>query len=345
MSYVQRRTETIADLAIRILLQAFSRVSQVVFASWTDFDENLTSAAQGGTMPTAEQIKPGLEINVAEIIQHFQEQERKQRQYSQEWYDAISARIGDATCKLLGLYVIPDDFVLSVVIPIYNEHKTLRDIVERVRAVPVPKEMVLVDDCSQDNSREIMEQLAEEFGDDPLNKMVLAFHDVNKGKGAALKTGFEKVSGDVVLVQDADLEYDPNEYPRLLRPIIEGEADVVYGSRFLGDQAHRVLYFWHYLGNKFLTLLSNCFTNLNLTDMETCYKIFRRSVIDDVTPKLKQKRFGFEPEVTARIARRNYQIYEMSISYSGRTYDEGKKIGWKDGVQALWCIVRYGLFD
>lgn len=296
-------------------------------------------------MPTAVRNTSGLEINVAEIIEHFQEQERTQRPYSREWYESISGRIGDAPCKMLGLYVIPDEFVLSVVIPIYNEQKTLRDIVERVRAVPVRKELILIDDCSQDNSREIMNQLADEFGDDPMNRIVLAFHDVNKGKGAALKTGFEKVAGDVVLIQDADLEYNPDEYPRLLRPIIEGEADVVYGSRFLGDQAHRVLYFWHYLGNKFLTLLSNCFTNLNLTDMETCYKVFRRNVIDDVTPKLKQARFGFEPEITARIARRHYQIYEMSISYSGRTYDEGKKIGWRDGVKALWCIVRYGLAD
>ena len=296
-------------------------------------------------MPTVDADKAGVEINVAEIIQHFQEQERRVRPYSQDWYDSIAARIGDATCKMLGLYVIPEDFVLSVVIPIYNEEKTLRNIVERVREVPIRKEIVLIDDCSQDNSKQIMQQLAEEFGDDNMNQFVLAYHDVNKGKGAALKTGFGQVSGDVVLIQDADLEYDPNEYPRLLKPIINNEADVVYGSRFLGDQPHRVLYFWHYLGNKFLTLLSNCFTNLNLTDMETCYKIFRKEVLEDVAPKLKQARFGFEPEITARVARRRYRVYEMSISYFGRTYDEGKKIGWRDGVKALWCIVRYGLSD
>ncbi len=285
------------------------------------------------------------EINVAELIEHFQSEERQRRPYSQEWYDAISARIGDATCRTLGFYVIPEDFVLSVVIPVYNEEKTLRRLVDRVREVPVCKEIVLVDDCSADKSREIMESIASDYSRDPLNRISLAFHDVNKGKGAALKTGFEHVTGDVVLIQDADLEYDPNEYPRLLRPIVLNEADVVYGSRFLGDQPHRVLYFWHYLGNKFLTLLSNCFTNLNLTDMETCYKVFRRNVLDEIGPQLKQARFGFEPEITARLARREFRVYEMSISYSGRTYAQGKKIGWRDGVKALWCIIRYGLAD
>ncbi len=296
-------------------------------------------------MQSVQDKQAGIEINVTELIEHLKAQEKSLRPYSQEWYDSIAARIGDAPCKVLGLYVIPDDFVLSVVIPVYNEEATLRSLVDRVRAVPIRKEIVLVDDYSQDESRKIMQQIADDYAEDPLNSFVLDHHDVNKGKGAALKTGFAKTSGDVVLIQDADLEYDPNEYPRLLRPIIEDEADVVYGSRFLGNQAHRVLYFWHYLGNKFLTLLSNCFTNLNLTDMETCYKVFRREVLDEVGPKLKQARFGFEPEITARVARRRHRVYEMSISYFGRTYDEGKKIGWRDGVKALWCIIRYGLAD
>lgn len=190
-----------------------------------------------------------------------------------------------------------------------------------------------------------MEQLREELADDENNRIVLAFHEDNQGKGSALRTGFAHASGDIMLVQDADLEYDPSEYPRLLQPIVEGKADVVFGSRFLGDQPHRVLYFWHYLGNRFLTTLSNCFTNLNLTDMETCYKIFRRDVMDSIHPTLKQNRFGFEPEVTAKVARRRCRIFEMSISYSGRTYDQGKKIGWKDGFSALWCILRYAAKD
>ncbi len=296
-------------------------------------------------MQSLKEKTPGIEVDVAEFIERLKEHEDRLKPYSQEWYDSISARIGDATCKLLGLYVIPDDFVLSVVIPVYNEERTLRNLVDRVREVPIRKEIVLVDDCSKDNSREIMKQIAGDYADDPMNSFALDYHDVNKGKGAALKTGFAKTTGDVVLIQDADLEYDPNEYPRLLKPIINNEADVVYGSRFLGDQPHRVLYFWHYLGNKFLTLLSNCFTNLNLTDMETCYKVFRREVLEEIGPKLKQARFGFEPEITARVARRRHRVYELSISYFGRTYDEGKKIGWRDGVKALWCIVRYGLAD
>lgn len=267
------------------------------------------------------------------------------RPYSTEWYESFRQSIGEAACNRLGFYVIPDTILLSVVIPVYNEEETLRNLVMRVRDVPIRKEIVLVDDCSRDKSREILMALADECASDPLNQIVLHFHETNQGKGAALKTAFSQVSGDIVIIQDADLEYDPNEYPRLLKPIVENEADVVFGSRFLGDQPHRVLYFWHYLGNKFLTTLSNCFTNLNLTDMETCYKVFRRRVIDEVTPTLQQKRFGFEPEITARVARRRYRVYEMSVSYFGRTYEEGKKIGWRDGCKALWCIVRYGLKD
>jgi glycosyltransferase involved in cell wall biosynthesis len=178
-----------------------------------------------------------------------------------------------------------------------------------------------------------------------MNTFSVWYHERNRGKGGALMTGFAKAKGDIVLVQDADLEYDPSEYPRLLQPIVEGKADVVYGSRFLGDQPHRVLYYWHYLGNRVLTTLSNCFSNLNLTDMETCYKVFKREAIQSILPTLKQNRFGIEPEITAKIARRRLRIYELSISYSGRTYEEGKKIGWRDGVKALWCIVRYGIAD
>lgn len=265
--------------------------------------------------------------------------------YSEAWLQALQEKIGKEACRQLGLYAIPDNLLLSVIIPVYNEEATLRDIVAKVAEVPIRKEMVMVNDFSKDRSAEILAELQKEYSEDSMNSIVVHHHEVNKGKGAALRTGFQHVSGDVVLIQDADLEYDPAEYPRLLQPILDGKADVVYGSRFLGDRPHRVLYYWHYLGNNFLTQLSNCFTNLNLTDMETCYKVFKREVIDEIAPKLKQNRFGFEPEVTARMARRNYRIYEISCSYSGRTYDQGKKIGWKDGFQALYCITRYGLAD
>ena len=267
------------------------------------------------------------------------------RPYSRDWYEGLLRLLGEAACRQLGFYEIPDRLVLSVVIPVYNEQATLQDIVDRVRAVPIRKEIILVDDCSADSSRDILRQIEEQGTDDPENRIVVVLHERNRGKGAALRSGFARASGDVIVIQDADLEYNPAEYPRLMQPIVEGKADVVYGSRFLGDQPHRVLYFWHYLGNKFLTTVSNCFTNLNLTDMETCYKVFSREVISSIHPKLKQDRFGFEPEVTARVARRNYRVFEMSISYSGRTYEQGKKIGWRDGFQALWCIVRYGLAD
>lgn len=267
------------------------------------------------------------------------------RPWSPEWYEQQTRMIGESACRQLGFYVIPNEMRLSVVIPVYNEEKTLRVLVDRVREVPIRKELILIDDCSKDRTRDVLKQLEAEGGNDDFNRIRIFFHDVNQGKGAALKTGFSHVEGDVVIIQDADLEYDPAEYPRLLQPIVENKADVVFGSRFLGDQAHRVLYFWHYLGNRFLTTLSNCFTNLNLSDMETCYKVFRRSVIDEITPKLVQKRFGFEPEITARVARRRLRIYETSVSYSGRTYAEGKKIGWRDGFKAIWCIVRFGLAD
>lgn len=223
---------------------------------------------------------------------------------------------------------------LSVVMPVFNEAATIREIVARVRAVPVDKELIIVDDFSTDGTRPVLNELAE------LPDVTVVLHDRNRGKGAALRTGFQAATGEVFLVQDADLEYDPGEYPRLLQPILDGKADVVFGSRFVGGESHRVLYFWHYLGNRALTLLSNAFTNLNLTDMETCYKVFRREIIQGIA--IEEERFGFEPEVTGKIAAiRGCRIYEVGISYSGRTYEEGKKIGWRDGVRAAWCIWKY----
>ena len=234
----------------------------------------------------------------------------------------------------------PDNFTLSVVIPVYNEEKTLSTIVDVVRAVPIRKQIILVDDCSKDGSYAVMQT----FANDERNTFTCLRHEKNRGKGAALRTGFAAVTGDVVLIQDADLEYDPNEYQSLLQPIWDGKADVVYGSRFMGGAPHRVLYYWHSVGNKFLTTFSNFFTNLNLTDMETCYKVFTADVIRKILPTLQQDRFGFEPEITAKIARAHLRIYEIGISYSGRTYGEGKKIGWKDGFRAIYCILKYGLF-
>jgi glycosyltransferase involved in cell wall biosynthesis len=223
---------------------------------------------------------------------------------------------------------------LSVVMPVYNEAATIRTIVDAVLAVPLDKELIVVDDYSTDGTRAVLEELA------ALPGVRVVMHDRNQGKGAALRTGFAHVSGDVVVVQDADLEYDPQEYPKLLAPIAAGKADVVYGSRFVGGDSHRVLYFWHSVGNKALTLLSNAFTNLNLTDMETCYKVFRRPIIQAIT--VEENRFGFEPEITGKIAAiRGCRIYEVGISYSGRTYEQGKKIGWRDGVRAAWCIWKY----
>ena len=265
--------------------------------------------------------------------------------FSAEWYAYLSSTLGETACRLLGAYTIPPEMRLSVVVPIYNERETLLEILERIRAVPIRKEILLVDDGSKDGTRELLTSLEPTADDDPNNQLKIILHDVNKGKGAAVRTGFLAATGDIVLIQDADLEYDPAEYPRLLRPIVEGKADVVYGSRFLGDQPHRVLYWWHYMGNQFLTMASNCMSNLNLTDMETCYKVFRREVIAEIAPTLKQNRFGIEPELTGKVARRNLRIYEMSISYSGRTYEQGKKIGWRDGFQALWCILRYSIAD
>jgi len=224
---------------------------------------------------------------------------------------------------------------LCVVVPIYNEVKTLPAVLERIRAVPVEKEIILVDDCSTDGTRDLLRDMA---GDDDLQ---VIYHETNRGKGAALRSGFAAATGDIVIIQDADLEYDPQEYPKLIDPIREDRADVVFGSRFAGGESHRVLYFWHSLGNKFLTLISNCMTNLNLTDIEVGYKVFRREIIQSI--EIEEDRFGFEPEITAKIAQLDCRIYEVGISYAGRTYAEGKKIGWQDGLWALWCIVKYNL--
>ncbi len=232
--------------------------------------------------------------------------------------------------------------LLSIVIPVYNEKGTLFEIIRQVLASPIgiERELVLVDDCSTDGTRALYPQLGEKF---PGARIRVIEKNVNQGKGAALRTGFAAAAGDIIIVQDADLEYDPNDYPKLLQPILDGKADVVYGSRFAGGGAHRVLSFWHTVGNRFLTLLSNMFTNLNLTDMETCYKVFRAEVIKGLT--LKCDRFGIEPEVTAKIARGGWRVYEVGISYSGRSYGEGKKITWRDGCKAILAIVRFAFTD
>ena len=222
--------------------------------------------------------------------------------------------------------------------PCYNERETIYEIIQQVLTTDLPlgRELVIVDDCSTDGTRDYLNSLKRH------RDIKVVFHQVNQGKGAALRTGFSHATGDLILIQDADLEYDPNEYVKLLKPILDGKADVVFGSRFAGGESHRVLYFWHSLGNQFLTFLSNMFTNLNLTDMEVCYKVFRKSIIDQI--EIEENRFGFEPEVTAKVARLNCAIYEVGISYYGRTYEEGKKIHWKDGVRAVYVILKYGLF-
>jgi glycosyltransferase involved in cell wall biosynthesis len=220
--------------------------------------------------------------------------------------------------------------------PVYNERATLREVVAKVLAVPIEIELICVDDGSRDGSREILAELQSLY---PQIRVVLQPH--NMGKGAALRRGIQEATGDFVIIQDADLEYDPAEYPQMLEPLIQGKADVVFGSRFLGGAPHRVLYFWHSVGNSALTLLSNCLTNINLSDMETCYKVFRREIIQSIP--IEENRFGFEPEITVKVARRHLRIYEVGISYWGRTYEEGKKIGWKDGFRALYCLLKYSL--
>jgi len=262
--------------------------------------------------------------------------------------DWLIETLGESICRKLGIFRFPESFTLSVVIPAYNERATIHEILRRVRAVPIKKEIIVVDDCSRDGTREILREMEQRDGD-----LKVIYQEINQGKGAALRAGFRAATGAIVVVQDADLEYDPAQYPELIKPIVDDLADVVYGSRFIGE-THRILYFWHSLANKFLTLLSNMFTNLNLTDMEVCYKVFRREVIQGIT--LKSDRFGFEPEVTAKVARFSFpgengqaprpcRIYEIPVSYHGRTYREGKKIGLKDGFQALYCILRYAFAD
>ena len=253
-----------------------------------------------------------------------------------EFASTLDAPALPAQGRIRGRTPIPaDQLVLSVLIPVYNERNTIRHILDEVHAVPVRKQVICVDDCSRDGTREMLDELLAEGRIDLLIK-----HEVNKGKGAAIRTAMQASTGNVVIVQDADLEYDPQDWPKLLEPIVDGRADAVFGSRFLSG-THRVLYYWHSVGNKLLTLVSNMFTNLNLTDMETCYKAIRGEVARDLM--LTSDRFGFEPEVTARLAQRKARIYEVPISYSGRTYAEGKKIGWKDGVAAFWHIVRYNV--
>ena len=227
--------------------------------------------------------------------------------------------------------------LLSVVIPVFNERATLESLVDRVAAVPIDKEIILIDDGSTDGTRDILRTYEGRPG------YVVWYQPRNRGKGAALAEGFRHATGDIVIVQDADLEYNPAEYPILIQPILDGLADVVYGSRFVGGSARRVLYFWHSVGNRFLTLISNMLTDINLSDMETCYKVFRRPIIQQMP--LVSERFGFEPEITVKVAKAKYRIYEVAISYAGRTYAEGKKIGWRDGFEALWTLVRFRFFD
>ena len=231
----------------------------------------------------------------------------------------------------------PSNFTLSIIIPCYNEINTINQLIKKVKSSNIKsKQIIIIDNCSNDGTREYLSNLKDE-------SLIIVFNKRNLGKGGSLAKGFALATGDITLIQDADLEYDPSEYEKLIAPILNGNADVVYGSRFMGEAPHRVLYFWHRVGNGFLTLLSNILTDINLTDMETCYKVFRTNIIQSI--EIKEKGFGFEPEVTAKIAKLNCRIYEVGISYFGRTYEEGKKVGWKDGLVAIWCILKYNLIS
>lgn len=254
--------------------------------------------------------------------------------------ELLQKLLGEPACRQVGIYPIPAGFKLSVVIPVYNEERWLGELVRRVQAVPIPKELVLVNDCSTDGTPAILTQL------EKTHDNLRVFHQPrNMGKGAALREGFKHCTGDLVIVQDADWEYDPAEYPKLIQPILDGRADVVIGSRFIGE-SHRVLYYWHSVANKMLTMLSNWFTNLNLTDMEVCYKVFRREVIEQLVPRLKEERFGIEPELAARLARMpGVRICERPIGYAARSYAEGKKIGWRDAISAIAAILYYRFAD
>ncbi len=296
------------------------------------------------TSPIAAEVKPVNTEGGPEGRQHTAEalcplcgQPTEQRMV---WTSEVLIQcLGPSVARRLGLFTVPKDFLLSVVIPVYNERGTIEELLRRVRAVPIPKEVIVVDDGSTDGTREYLAGLPAQEG------FRVFLHPRNLGKGAALKTGFLQTKGQVVVIQDADLEYDPGDYPRLIQPIVEGVADVVYGSRFASDGPHRVLYFWHYVANRCISTFCNMLTDVNLADVETCYKAFRGEVIQEIAPTLKERGFGIEVELTAKVARRRCRIYEVGISYFGRTYQEGKKIGLPDALRALWCILRYSVAD
>ena len=263
--------------------------------------------------------------------------------YSQAWYDYQKTALGEAACRQLGFFVIPGDFVLSVIVPVFNEASTLNEIIDRVTKVPINKEIIVVDDASSDSSNSIAKQLPVTHNNE-LNTIQVISHPSNLGKGAAIRSGLKLATGNAIVIQDADLEYDPAELPKLIQPLVEGNADVVFGSRFLGDQPRPAGYLWSYLGNRWITRLSNLFTGLHLTDMESCYKLISKEVVEQIEPSLSSNRFAIEPEITARIARTGARVFEVPVSYQGRTFKEGKKIRVRDAVEAVWAVVRFGLF-